>query len=103
MEEKRNACRILVRKTAGKETTMKNEDVRGWIILKCILVWGCMSWIDLDRIGTSGELLLTRQRNVEFHKMMGSCRVAAQLAASQEGLSSKKLVALTLELAVLLL
>jgi hypothetical protein len=40
------------------------------------------------RIGTGGRLMWTRWWNSEFHKMLGSSRVAAQLAASQEGLSS---------------
>jgi hypothetical protein len=40
------------------------------------------------RIGTSGGLLWTRWWTFGFHKMLGSSWVAAQLAASQEGLSS---------------
>jgi hypothetical protein len=41
------------------------------------------------RIGTSGGLLWIRLWAFGFHKMLGSSWVAAQLAASQEGLSSK--------------
>jgi hypothetical protein len=44
------------------------------------------------RIGTSGGLLWTRRWTFGFHKMLGSSWVAAQLAASQDGLSSMKLV-----------
>jgi hypothetical protein len=40
------------------------------------------------RIGTGGRLMWTRWWTSGFHKMQGSSRVAAQLAASQEGLSS---------------
>jgi hypothetical protein len=49
-----------------------------------------MGWIGLIwlRIGTSERLLWTRQCTFCFHKMLGSSWVAAQLTASQEGLSS---------------
>jgi hypothetical protein len=49
-----------------------------------------MVWTELIslRIGTSGGLLWTRQWTFGFHKILGSSWVAAQLAASQEGLSS---------------
>jgi hypothetical protein len=40
------------------------------------------------RIGTSGGFLWTRQSTSGIHKMLGSSWVAAQLEASQEGLSS---------------
>jgi hypothetical protein len=50
------------------------------------MVWIGSVWL---RIGTSGGLLWTRLWTSGFHKMLGSSRVAAQLAASQEGLSSK--------------
>jgi hypothetical protein len=40
------------------------------------------------RIGTVGGLMWTRWWTSGFHKMLGNSRVAAQLAASQEGLSS---------------
>jgi hypothetical protein len=40
------------------------------------------------RPGTSGGLLWTRYWTFGFHKMLGSSWVAAQLAASPEGLSS---------------
>jgi hypothetical protein len=47
--------------------------------------WGGLGWTDLvqDR---------NMVMNSGFHKMLGSSRVVAQLAASQEGLSSMKLV-----------
>jgi hypothetical protein len=49
-----------------------------------------MAWIGLMwlRIGTSEVLLWTRWRIFGFNKMLGSSWVAAQLAASQGGLSS---------------
>jgi hypothetical protein len=40
------------------------------------------------RIGTGGGLMWTLWWSSGFHKMLGSSRVAAQLEASQEGLSS---------------
>jgi hypothetical protein len=40
------------------------------------------------RIGTGGGLMWTRWWTSGFHKMLGSSQVAAQLAASPEGLSS---------------
>jgi hypothetical protein len=49
------------------------------------VVWTGLIWL---RTGTGGGLLWT----FGFHKMMESSWVAAQLAASQEGLSSMNLV-----------
>jgi hypothetical protein len=49
------------------------------------MVWSGSIWL---RIGTSGGLLWTRWWIFGFLKMLGSSWVAAQLAASQEGLSS---------------
>jgi hypothetical protein len=49
------------------------------------MVWIGLIWL---RIGTSGGLLWTRWWTFGFHKLVGSFWVAAQLAASQEGLSS---------------
>jgi hypothetical protein len=40
------------------------------------------------KIGTGGGLMWTRWWTSGFHKMLGSSRIAAQLAASQEGPSS---------------
>jgi hypothetical protein len=49
--------------------------------------WDGIGLISLS-IGTSGVLLWTRQWTFGFHKMFGNSWVAAQLTASQEGLSS---------------
>jgi hypothetical protein len=49
------------------------------------MVWTGSIWL---RIGTSGGLLWTRWWTFGFLKMLGSSWVAAQLATSQEGLSS---------------
>jgi hypothetical protein len=49
------------------------------------MVWIGLIWL---RIGASGWLLWTRQWTSGFHKTLWSSWVAAQLAASQEGLSS---------------
>jgi hypothetical protein len=62
-----------------------------WIILKWGLerqnrvVWTGLIWL---RMGTGGGLMWTWWWTSGFHKMLGSSRAAAQLAASQEGLSS---------------
>jgi hypothetical protein len=50
--------------------------------------WGGVDWIDLAQVN------YCEQGNElgGFHKMLGSSCVAAQLAASQEGLSLMKLV-----------
>jgi hypothetical protein len=50
------------------------------------MVWIGSIWL---RIGTGWGLMWTRWWTCGFHKMLGSSRVAAQLAGSQEGLSSK--------------
>jgi hypothetical protein len=49
--------------------------------------WDGMDWSIGLRMGTSGGLLWIRWWTSGFHKMLGSSRVAAQFAASQEGLS----------------
>jgi hypothetical protein len=47
--------------------------------------WDGMDWIDLAQNRDQWRALVNTVMN---HKMLGSSRVAAQLAASQEGLSS---------------
>jgi hypothetical protein len=53
------------------------------------LLWTGLLWL---RIGTCERLLLMRQWTFRFHNMLGISRVAAQLAAFREGLSSIDLV-----------
>jgi hypothetical protein len=86
----RNAYRILVGKPQRKRPLGRVS--RKWVSnIKLDLremkwdVWIGFIWL---RIGTSGGLLWTRQWTFGFHKTLGSSWVAAQLAASQEGLSS---------------
>jgi hypothetical protein len=87
---KRNAYRVLVGKSEGKRPLGRTR--RRWvgnieIDLREIGLDG-MDWLIWIRVGTSGGLLWTRWWNFWFHKMLGSYWIAAQLAASQEGLSS---------------
>jgi hypothetical protein len=53
------------------------------------VVYAGLIWL---RIDTSGGLLWTRKWTFVFHKMLRSSWVAAQMAASQEGLSSMEWV-----------
>jgi hypothetical protein len=53
-----------------------------------VIGWDGINWIDVVHDRDSGGLLWTRYWSSRFHKMRGSSWVAAQLAASQEGLSS---------------
>jgi hypothetical protein len=90
MMEKRSA-----NKTVGgsqkKWDHWQDHEVGGWTILKWILerengiVWIALIWF---RVGTSGGLLWTWYWTFGFNKMLISSWVAAQLATSQEGLSS---------------
>jgi hypothetical protein len=94
MMEKRNVLMISVGKPEGKRPLGRPR--RRWVdnIKMDLREIGCLVWTGLIwfRIGTSGGLLYTRQWTFGFHKMLGSSWAATQLAASQEGLSSKKLV-----------
>jgi hypothetical protein len=67
-----------------------DQDIGGWTTLKWIERQDGMVWIELIwlSIGTNGGLLWTWYWTSSFHKMLGSSWVAAQLVASQEGLSS---------------
>jgi hypothetical protein len=54
--------------------------------------WGAMDEIGLVQNKYSGGLLWTRQWTFGFHKMLENSWVGAQLAASQEGMSSMESV-----------
>jgi hypothetical protein len=51
------------------------------------IIWGGIHWIDLAQDRDQWSDLVNKAR---FHKMRRSSRVAAQLAASQEGLISRE-------------
>jgi hypothetical protein len=89
--EKRNLYSILEGKPEGKRPLGRPR--RRWVnnvkmyireIGRDGMIWIGLIWL---RIGTSGGLLWTRYWTFGFHKMLESTWVAAQLAASQEGLS----------------
>jgi hypothetical protein len=81
--EKTNAYRILVGKPEGKRPL--GSPISGWVDnIKTDfreIVWGAMDWIDLAQD-------VNTDMNLGFHKMLENSSVTAQLAASQEGLSS---------------
>jgi hypothetical protein len=53
---------------------------------------GGMDWVDLDRDRDQWWAFVNMVMKLGMHKMLRISLVAAQLAASQEGLSSMKLV-----------
>jgi hypothetical protein len=53
---------------------------------------GGMDWIDLAQNRDQWRALVNTVMTFGFHKILGSSRVATQLAVSQEGRSSMKLV-----------
>jgi hypothetical protein len=54
--------------------------------------WDGMDLIDLAQNRNQWRALANTVMNVEFRKMLGSSRIAAQLVAFQEGLSCMKSV-----------
>jgi hypothetical protein len=52
--------------------------------------WDGMDWIDLAQDRDQWRALVNTVMTSWFHKMVGSSRVGAQFAASQEGLESVK-------------
>jgi hypothetical protein len=96
--EKWNSYTIFVGKVEGEIPLgrLRRKWVNNikWILQKQDgVVWTAL--ISL-RIDTRGELLWTQCWTSGFHKMFGNSWVAAQLAASQEGLSSIGLVIINL-------
>jgi hypothetical protein len=53
--------------------------------------WGGMDWIDLTQDRDQWLAVVNTVMILGFHKLLGSSSVAAQLSASQEGLSAVKL------------
>jgi hypothetical protein len=54
--------------------------------------WGGMDWIDLAQDRCQWRALLNTVMNLQVPSNIGKFRMAAQLTASQEGLSSMALV-----------
>jgi hypothetical protein len=91
MGTKLNACRILVGKPEGKRQLERPRPK--WVDNNKMDLrktgWGGMHWIDLAQHRDQFQALVNM---VLILKVLGSFRVAAQLAASQEGLSAIMLV-----------
>jgi hypothetical protein len=90
MEEKRNAYRIFVGKPEGKNPLGRPR--RRWVDnikmdLREIGLDG-MDWIDLAQDIDQWRAFVNTLMKLGLHKMLGISLVAAQLTASQEGLSS---------------
>jgi hypothetical protein len=94
MGEKRNACRISVGTPEGKRPLQRSR--RRWADNTKMYLreigWGGIDWIDLAQDRDQWRALVKTVMYFGFHKMLGSSWVAERLAASQEGLSSMKLV-----------
>jgi hypothetical protein len=54
--------------------------------------WGGTDWIDLAQDRDQWRALVNTAMHFGFHKLEGNSQVAAQLAASEEGLNSMNLV-----------
>jgi hypothetical protein len=88
--EKRNAYRKLVGKLERKRPLGRPR--RRWVDnIKMDfreIEWDGMDWIDLAQDRDQWRALVNTVMYIRFHKMLRSSLVAAQLPASQEGLSS---------------
>jgi hypothetical protein len=77
--EKRNVCRLLVRKPKGKRPLQR----RWWMDnFKMDLIWigrDGLDWIGLAQDRYRWRALVKAIMNLGFHKILGNCRVAAQL------------------------
>jgi hypothetical protein len=90
MGGKRNVYRILVGKPEGKRPLGRPRS--RWVDRFKMdlreIGWGGMNWVDLTQDRDQWRALINTVMHFRFHKMLGSSRVAAQLAPSQEGPTS---------------
>jgi hypothetical protein len=93
MGEKQNAYRILVGKPEGNRQLGGPRHRCLDNIKMDLRDVGCdgMDCIDLVQDRDQWRALVNSVLNLQFHKMLGSSRVGAQLAVSQEGFSFIKL------------
>jgi hypothetical protein len=89
MEAKRNAYRIFVGKPEGKRSLRRPR--RKWVNIKMDprgTVWGGMNWINLPQDRDQWRTLVNTVMYLRVPLNTGKfLNLAAQLAASQEGIS----------------